>query len=185
MRTQAMLTKLWVAQWLIVLVMLFHSPFTAAADAIDRFIGRYQGHATFDDAGDEVKRDLDVVISKTKRGFNVNWKAVTLKPGGRLKTKEYAIDFVPTARDGVFESAMKTNMFGKREPLNPMKGEPYVWGRITGDTLTVFALLINDDGGYELQVYDRTLTVEGLQLEYARIRDGKQLKTINTLLRRQ
>ncbi|MDH3282499.1 MAG: hypothetical protein OEQ18_15410 [Gammaproteobacteria bacterium] len=158
----------------------------ARADGlIDPFIGRYEGQAKFLDAGAEVERDLSVDISKTKEGFNLTWKAVTLKANGELKTKEYSIDFVVTRRPNVFTSAMKKNVFGGREPLDPMQGEPYVWGRITGDTLTIFALLINDDGGYELQVYDRTLVAEGLDLEYSRIRDGQHLKTIHTQLSRR
>ena len=61
---------------------------------------------------------------------------------------------------------------------DPMKGDPYVWSRVVGDTLTVYALLIDEDGGYEMQEYNRTLTEKGLHLEYERVRNGEKLKTI-------
>ena len=165
--------------------LLFQVQAVAAADDIDRFVGRYQGRATITEGNGEIDRDLSVDVSKTKQGFNVKWTSVTRKKDGKLKSKEYTIDFIPTRRANVYAAAMKTNIFGAREPLDPMRGDPYVWARITGDTLGLFALLINDDGGYEMQAYDRTLAAEGLNLKYSRIRDGRQLRTIEALLRRQ
>ncbi len=165
--------------------LLFQSFIVNAGDMIDPFIGEYEGHVKLIDGDREVERDLGVKVSKTKKGFNIKWTAATRKPNGKLKTKKYTIDFLPTRRSNVFAAAMKTNVFGGKEQLDPMKGDPYVWSRITGNTLTVFALLVRDDGGYELQVYDRTLGSEGLQLKYSRIRDGEPLRTIETLLRRK
>ena len=79
---------------------------------------------------------------------------------------------------------MKTNVFGKSEPLDPLKGDPYVWSRLSGDTLTLYSLLIDEEGGYEVQEYDRTLTDGGLELEYRRIRNSTPLTTINAFLAR-
>ena len=79
---------------------------------------------------------------------------------------------------------MKTNVFGGRVALDPLKGDPYVWARITGDTLTVFALLITEDGDYEMQVYDRTLTPKGLDLVFLRTRHGKEPALIKAILTR-
>ena len=39
-------------------------------------------------------------------------------------------------------------------------------------------MLVTDDGGYEMQVYDRTLTGDGMDLNFTRVRDGKTLKNI-------
>lgn len=172
--------------WTLLFSALVFQPLIAeAGDIIDPFIGEYEGRVKFVVGDREVERDLGVKISKTKKGFNIKWTATTRKPNGKLKTKKYTIDFIPTRRSNVFAAAMKTNVFGGKEPLDPMKGDPYVWSRITGDTLTLFALLVRDDGGYELQVYDRTLGTDGLQLKYSRIRDGQPLRTIETLLRRK
>ncbi len=157
-------------------------PVVHASDLIDPFVGVYDGHATFLQGGHEVKRDLGVEISRTKTGFNVTWEVTTHKPSGGYKTKKYSINFRATKRKYVFAAQMKKNIFGSMDPLDPMKGEPYVWARIKGDTLTVFALLINEDGGYELQIYDRSLAEKGLDLKYSRIRNGQQLRTINAFL---
>jgi hypothetical protein len=167
------------------LALLFQPLIAKAGNIIDPFIGEYEGQVKFIDEGREVERDLGVEISKTKKGFNIKWTSTTHKPSGKLKSKKYTIDFQPTGRSNVFAAAMKTNVFGGKQPLDPMKGDPYVWSRITGETLTLFALLVRDDGGYELQVYDRTLGPDGLQLKYSRIRDGQPLRTIETLLRRK
>ncbi len=165
--------------------LLFQPLIAKPGDIIEPFIGEYEGRVKFIDGDIAVERDLGVKISKTKTGFNIKWKSTTRKPNKKLKAKEYTIDFLPTKRSNVFAAAMKTNVFGGKVPLDPMKGDPYVWSRITGDTLTLFALLVRDDGGYELQVYDRTLVADGLQLKYSRIRDGQPLRTIETLLRRK
>lgn len=156
----------------------------AGVEMIEPFLGDYFGEVTFEEEGVEHRRDLSVSIKRTKEGFNITWKTTQYKPSGKVKTNTHDIDFVPTKRENVFSSAMRTNVFGGRSALDPMKGDPYVWSRITGDTLTVYALWVIDDGGYEMQVYDRTLAPEGLDLRFSRNRNGKNLRLIETLLRR-
>ena len=75
-------------------------------------------------------------------------------------------------------------MFGHFTPLDPMAGEPYLWAHLSDDTLTVQALLITEDGGYEIQTYERRLAPHGLDLTFSRVADGKVLKTISGVLRR-
>ncbi len=82
--------------------------------------------------------------------------------GGQTeKRKAYTIAFQPTQRPGVYSSAMRANVFGERVPMDPFKGDPFVWARLSGKTLSVYALIILADGGYDLQIYDRTLTPDG------------------------
>ncbi len=153
------------------------------AESLQRFYGRYAGEALAGDDKMTERRDLSVTIGPRERGFFVHW-TTAVERSGRVKKKEYTIDFVPTERDGVFGSAMRTNMFGQQVPLDPMAGDPYVWARLVADTLTVYALHITTDGGYEMQVYARTLTAAGLDLEFTRFRDGVALRTVNGLLTR-
>ena len=63
-----------------------------------------------------------------------------------------------------------------------MKGDPYVWSRVNGDLLTVHAMIITEDGGYEMLTYKRTVVEEGLDLEFNRIKNGESLKTITAHL---
>jgi hypothetical protein len=157
----------------------------ASAASIEDFIGAFEGNVEFDNNGTVERRDMSVEISETKDGFSVNWTSVTYKPDGRTKEKSYTIAFQPSERDNIFASAMKSNVFGKQVPLNPLKGEPFVWSRIQGDTLTVFSLFIDEAGDYEMQEYHRTLADGGLQLEFRRFSNGNKVRTIETFLTRK
>ena len=48
----------------------------------------------------------------------------------------------------------------------------------------MFNIIINDDGGYEMQVYHRTLTDDGMRVEFQRIRDGAAQRTVTGVLKR-
>ena len=79
---------------------------------------------------------------------------------------------------------MRKNLFGKDVPLDPLKGEPYVWGRIIGDTLTVFSIFVYDDGSYEIQQFDRTLVEGGLELKFSSARNGEVRRMLSAFLKR-
>ena len=160
-----------------------------AAVAVDssayaRFFGDFEGTAISDTRGEIGKRDISVSIGPYESGFYVQWVSTTYKASGRQKKKEYAISFEPSSRAGIYRSAMRKNMFGQIVPMDPMKGDPYVWATIEEDTLTVFALHITEDGGYEMQTYIRTLVEDGMSLEFSRIRNGEPLRTVTGKLER-
>jgi len=161
--------------------------FAAAALAdIGRFAGTYTGAAEIVSADGSVRqRDMSVQISETKKGFTVAWSTTTHRDDGRSTEKSYEIEFVPSARAGIFAAAMTRNVFGHLVQQDPMKGEPYVWARIIGDTLTVFSLFVNEEGGYELQQFDRTLTEGGLILNFSAILNGEERAGVQTLLVRR
>jgi hypothetical protein len=161
---------------------------TLPADAgkISAFVGAYSGSAEIVSAdGTKSQRDMSVDISEKKDGFTVKWTSTTYKPDGRTKEKSYAINFVPSDRDGIYSAAMERNIFGHEVQLDPMKGEPFVWGRIAGDTMTVFSLFVDDEGGYEMQQYDRTLAEGGLLLEFSFLSNGEQQRSVSTFLQRK
>ncbi|WP_254869661.1 hypothetical protein [Thalassospira sp. HF15] len=159
---------------------------TARAASIDPFVGSYHG-TTIEHAENELEaRDLDVVIKKTERGFVVDWSTVIHKADGREKTVSLDVEFYATERADIYGSAMRSGLFGKRIPNDPLKGEPFFWARIVDKTLTIHALYINDEGGYEMQVYKRTLDEEGnLDLVFRRFRDGEQIRDVTGELTRQ
>ncbi|MDH5749199.1 MAG: hypothetical protein OEY85_07800 [Rhodospirillales bacterium] len=159
-------------------------PAAATGHSPEPFFGEYIGQSISSPESGLSNRDLSVSIGPTKNGFSVKWTTVTHRSNGDTKRKTYEISFLGTGRSNIYASAMKKNKFGAQVPLDPLKGEPYVWAKITGKTLTVNALLINDDGEYEMQVYDRTLTDQGMELRFSRIRNEKILKTITGSLRR-
>jgi len=94
------------------------------------------------------------------------------------------VEFRPSGRRGIYASAMRTDKFGSPVPLDPLAGEPYVWARVRGDTLTVYSVFVTDDGGYEMQSYDRTLVNAGMELAFTRVADGRPAETITAKLTR-
>jgi hypothetical protein len=150
------------------------------------FFGRYVGQAdTVDDGESLSKRDISVEIKGAGRGaFTVHWMTFTRRDDGTRKRKSYTITFRSSPRTAIYSSAMRSDKFGNVVPLDPMTGEPYVWARIEGKTLTIHALHITEGGGYELQTYDRTLTPEGMDLRFSRIRNGEILRQITGKLAR-
>ncbi|MDJ0956550.1 MAG: hypothetical protein QNI91_06825 [Arenicellales bacterium] len=165
----------------IVLLLVFSV--VSAAD-YDSFIGSYEGKY-ISPKGEKYNRDLSVEIEEVDDGFNITWKTVTFKKD-KAKEKTYSIDFLETDREHIYEAAQKKNLFGGRDPLDPMKGEPYAWARIEGNKLTVFVLIVTDDGGYEMQTFDRILTSDNnLEVKFSRIRNGETFKAIETTLTRK
>ena len=157
-----------------------------AAEGIEPFVGEYRGRAISDTAAGLDERDLSVVIeAKRKGGFVVEWTTVARgSVSGKLRKSSYTVEFITTKRPNIYSSAMKTNVFGGRQAMDPLEGDPYVWARIDGKTLTLHALIITQEGGYEIQVYDRTLTEDGMELRFSRVRDGEVLKQISGTLER-
>jgi hypothetical protein len=154
------------------------SPAVAGNAPIEAFYGTYEGKASSDEKRDSSVRDISVSIQPHDRGFTVGWS--TTKAGGNVKS--YSIDFETTRRPEIYGSAMRRNKFGDSVPLDPLDGDPYVWARITGRTLTVYALIITPEGSYEMQVYHRTLSEKGLDLEFYRYLEGKPVRLIKGTL---
>jgi len=152
------------------------------AATIEEFVGTYIGEADFVYEGQIKRRDMSTTIEKTKEGFTVSWTSVSYKGDGEKKAKSYSIEFIPSDRDNIFKSAMSKNLFGQDTPLDPLKGEPFVWARLEGDTLTVFSLFINEAGEYEVQEFHRSLVEEGVELVFLRIHNGGAEKEIRTTL---
>lgn len=170
---------------LLAALLAWPSPAAAQLKPIEAFFGSYVGRTISEETQGIDVRDLAVEIRPTRKGFNLSWTTVIHKNDGEVRRQSYAIDFTTTRRPGVFASEMRTNMFGQAEPLDPLKGEPFVWARLEGSTLTVHAMMITDSGGWEMQTYERTLVPEGLNLTFSRVRDGKPLRQITGTLARQ
>ncbi len=168
------------------LALLFGQVTRVSAHEIADFAGFYTGSAKVEDGdGANDLRDLSVVIDETSKGFTVQWSTVTEKEDGRRKEKSYTVEFITSDRSGIFSAAMHRNVFGHEVQQDPMKGEPYVWARLTGDTLTVFSMFIHQNGDYEMQQYDRRLTDTGLSLVFSSHRNGRPVRQMAADLIRQ
>lgn len=167
---------------LVLAALLLWVPPVAAQD-ISQFVGRYSGSVEVVHADDDIDpRDMSVEISETRKGFSVRWTSITEKNDGRRKEKSYKVDFRESDRDGIFSAAMGRNVFGHEVQLDPMKGNPYVWARISGETLTVFSMFIHQNGDYEMQQYDRSLSEKGLHLVFSAHLNGSPTRQLETEL---
>ena len=170
MRTYSILTR--VAMFLGALAFSIVTMATSAQADISRFAGRYTGSAEIVGVdGARTPRDMSVdIFTTSKGGFAVEWDSVSHRADGSRKTKSYQIEFRPADREGVYSAAMRRDVFGNAVQLDPMKGEPFVWARLAGDTLTVYSMTVDEGGGYDMQQFDRTLTEGGLDLRFHNIR---------------
>lgn len=154
----------------------------SGADLYKRFVGHYAGESISTVTEGLSQRDFNVTISPfDKRGFTVKWTTIIRDPdpSKSQRRKTHTISFLPVnKRPGLYYAAVKKDVFGKVVPADPFDGEPLAWAGIEGNVLNVSALYVRDDGGYEIQVYRRTLTPRGLDFEFARVRDGIKLRSI-------
>lgn len=155
-----------------------------APDPIRSFVGEYQGHSIEDSESVLTVHDIDVRITRFDGGFTVEWNTVTRNANGKAERSKYSVNFVPTRREHIFASAMAPNLFGKQVPLNPLEGEPFMWARIMGPTLSVYAMFVTESGGHDMQIYERTLTEGGMQLKIQRLRDEMPYRVITGTLRK-
>ena len=147
----------------------------AAAD-FEKFYGHYVGTTSGDTNDDTGDRTSEVLIKPNKDGFNVPWSTTLTRTNNTIKKSTFSINFRPSKQAAVYGSAMSKDMFGHEKPLDPLNGDPYVWAFINGNTMTVNSLLVSENGGYEIQTYERTLTDDGLSLVFSQVQNGKVMK---------
>ncbi|WP_020680315.1 hypothetical protein [Marinobacterium rhizophilum] len=171
---------------LLTLSLLFLAgPLYAEDLEIEAFYGHYAGTADAQVSGEADLRQLTVGIEPKDDNFEVSWGTRVKRDDLTLKEHTYRILFRKTRRGAVYASAMRMNVFGKHIPLDPLAGDPFVWARIHNKTLTVYALMITNEGSYDMQTYDRTLRDDGdMDLAYTRILDGKISKEVTARLHR-
>lgn len=171
---------------LVTTLFLFLAVLNCQADKaiIEKFVGEFKGDVKISESEN---RTLHVNVRQINDGFNVSWKTIIHKSSGSGKSKSYSIDFIRSDREGIYGSAMKTNLFGGQEALDPIKGEPYFWARLDSSKLTIYGMLITEDGDYEVQRYDRIIEGEDddMLLEYTLTRGEEVIRTITATLLRQ
>lgn len=158
-----------------------------AQSKISDFFGTYVGQSDRTIVEGVAARDASVTITPYgKAGFNLSWKTVIRRTNRPPKVTSYSIKFLPRPkRPYLYASGMQKNIFGHLTPLDPLSGDPYVWASLKGKTLTVHALFLIDEGGYEIQVYKRTLQPGGLRLRFERVRNGESMKVITATLNKK
>ena len=157
----------------------------ARAASLEPFFGTYVGVAEVQDFvdGETRQRDMDIVIEPYKRGgFQIHWVNVSLIDGKRavpgVERRVQTVLFEPAADRGFFVEVAEADPFRERGETQPMRGDPVRWASLDEEGLHVYSFVVLEDGRYELQVYDRTLTDIGLDIKFQRIVDSQVVREI-------
>ncbi len=144
--------------------------------SIAAFYGTWRGSALSESAVSVYfrlsERDLDVVIGPSGSGFTITWTTVLRQSGDptnpTVKRRSTTLDFAPAGRPGLWRALNSGD---------PVAGQPAIWARVKDRTLTINSMVVSDDGGFEMQVYNRTLSGLGMELEFTRVEDGEPVRT--------
>jgi hypothetical protein len=112
--------------------------------------------------------DLNVRITPDDGGFRMSWTALARESSdGSLARQPVEARFTPSDRPGVFifdpeQSSLLLRLFGDPSTSNPLEGEPLLWARLEGRTLSVYGLSVTPEGGFDLYQHVRTLAGDAL-----------------------
>lgn len=166
--------------------LLSHTPALAGGAAFEQFFGSYEGTSDTIPDGEKQPRKLSVTIEPyNKNGFSIDWKTTQYKASGRVKKSGLSVNFIPTQRPNIFASAMRTDLFGHQVPMDPMKGDPFVWITIKGETLTLYVVRIADSGEQDLQIDKLTRTPEGLRDEFISFYGSQSVRRLTATLKKK
>ena len=158
-------------------VMLLVQPASAQENlSIKAFIGTFSGTGIAEGSdpvyAPDTVRDMDVTIRAVGDGFEVTWTTIVRDPNGNAKRKMESL---------VFERA-GSNRFTAPSHRDAMAPDGLAWAGIEAQTLNVYVLTIDDNGGYQLQRYARPLSGRGMELMFSRTADGEARRTVKGLL---
>ena len=173
--------KPWRHRLLIVLAvwLAIATPEASADSAIAPFVGVYVGQAeVYNRVGTLVgKRDLEVVIEDLGRQrFRILWTNVSLVDGRRdlpgVERRVGEATFVPGDHPQVYVQQMRGSLFETSRRMDFLAGDPMRWASVEGERLGMYSIALTEDGRLEVQSYVRTLTEDGMDLEFQRVYDG-------------
>jgi hypothetical protein len=170
---------------LLIVTIVCAAPPGASGASLEPFFGTYVGVAEVDDleTGSIEQRDMDIVIEPYKQdGFKIHWVNVTLVDGERavpgVQRRVQTVLFEPAEDRAFFVEVAEANPFRERAETRPMRGDPVRWASLDDQGLHVYSFVVLEDGSYELQIYDRTLTDIGIDITFRRIVDGEVVRRI-------
>lgn len=146
--------------------------------SFDAFFGKWSGNAVAETPPGAffgyTSRDIDIMISPKDKGFTLAWTTVmyleTNSQEPEIRRRSDSIDFVPVPnKPGVFDAVGLDD---------PHQETGYVWGRIEEQTLYVYSQTIDPRGRYTLQVWERTLTGGGMDLDFLSIQEKQPQRSV-------
>lgn len=163
--------------WVLALSFWVMASCAYAEDSLEPFFGEYVGQAELFNSDGSLRevRDLDISISPEKMGgFSAAWISVRLVDGRRdvdgVKRWVQESHFERDKEGRLIEST-RSSLFARKSKADLLSGETLRWARVDGNVLSVYSMAVLEDGRYELQIYDRSLTELGLDLSFRRLVD--------------
>ncbi len=157
----------------------------AKADAqIEDFFGSYTGFGfATDRSGPFIRTERDFLLAigpLEGGGFEIAWSTVKRKgsdPNSMVsEVSEHRARFQPSDKPGVFLGVDSGTVFG---------AGPITWARLQRNVLVVYRMEVNQYGVAELHVYQRMLTVKGLELFFTATRDNIEIRSVRGRYRKQ
>lgn len=147
---------------------------------IDAFFGQWKGSGVSES---EISanfhmtvRDLEVIVKPAPdNGFAISWSTVQRQKGDPDNPTE-AVKATTLTFAASGEGAWRAS------GGDPMAGGQLAWARMEENTLILSTFQVSGDGHGEYQVYRRTLSGSGMELEFIRIEDGRQIRTAKARL---
>ncbi|MGI9433324.1 MAG: hypothetical protein ACR2Q4_00570 [Geminicoccaceae bacterium] len=171
---------------LLSIVMLLGTAPSVQAEDLSRFVGSYVGRAIVEhlESGQEKIRDIDIVVAPYgSEGLRIDWITVGLVDGRRdvpgVKRWSQTALFEPSEDRNFMVEVGESSLFEERGDMEVVKGDPVRWARIDDDTLHACSFVVLEDGRYELQIYRRTLTEEGIDIHFERVVDGTVVRRVS------
>lgn len=149
--------------------------------SLEPFLGTWKGVGLtekFNVAGyfTYTKRDLDVGIQKTEKGFDITWVTglrADESIGVVTHRKTTTLSFTKTG-PGLFEA-------GEAPPWSKSNR----WARLADGSLIIYIFEVDTNGIYELSRYVRTITAPGeMDLGFTRDLDGRPVRQVTAQLKR-
>jgi hypothetical protein len=168
-------------------------PASAADVAIEDFFGEWRGVEVSVKATEQMPKlspsDLDMAITDEDGGFRVRALALGREPDGTLVPRSMEATFAPTEVPGVFAYAPGTgsllsSLFADPAVGNPLEGDTLLWARLQDETLHLYSLAIDEDGGYMLEHSTERLTGDGMATGYELRSENDQVVTVEGHLER-
>ena len=104
------------------------------------------------------------------KSATIRWLCAATRANSSALTRDSSAPTVVSFRPVIKLSAGNTD---------PLAGGGYAWAHIAGQTLHVNILTIAEDGGYAMQVYDRTVRPQGMALVFRRVVNGATVHTVD------
>lgn len=147
-----------------------------------KFYGKFTGEVTTSMAPKQsdvgTKRNSSVEIKPAPdTGFLVYWTTeFPERPEGPDRVRTTSLHLLPTTNPNVWRS---------ERTGDPLYGQALIWAQVTAQSFTIYVTIIPKDGAPVMTIYRRTLSGEGLALEFERLEDGKRKTLVSGLLKKE